>query len=817
MTPPQIIAIALLLPFRIATAQPSPPEPVPRAPEPEPVGTALLAWEEQPREVEDGSVDERTDFYFLDDLPAGEIGFAVDSQSGWIEYRVDENRLILNVNARVAYEDMRLAADTVIYEAEAGEVEALGAPILIQDDDRVDGERMRYSFKSGRGLVYGGETAVEQGLATGTKLKLQAGDVLHIAGGTFTTSTRPVDPEYHFYCPRLKVYAGDKVIAKPVVLFIGHVPVAAAPYYYYPLGRERRSGFLAPRLGYRSRGNFTLRNAYYWAINDYADATFALDYDTERGWRQEIEGRYLYGTRWGMNFFRAVHDEDRSQGREWWSLSARHRQDLPWDINGLLQADLRTDRYSDYLYAEDIEDRTRSAYNSFLSLSRSFEKLSLSADVDYKASLVESETDDEDTGPTTWTVPRISASLSQSELFDTGAYLSSSLSFVNRLYSESDPFRNARLNLRLTRPFSLFRYFKFNPYANGSVDWYRIAADGSLNLFQPIYDAGVSFSTRIYGLFYPGDDELRHIIEPSAGLSWQPEIEDELVPSGGRRQRGSTSINLGLTNRIKIHFDAGRAEWAGEHDVESQDDEGEDDSSSGGGYGSESLELLRWDLSTGYYVSQQLEEENTYGTPFAHVPAEEIVAEGSWSDLTSRLYITPNFADWYDAMLSLNTKHDLYTGELEQFDLSAAFAVSGDGADAKLEDNEYVDPLDELPDYDPLDTAPPENELERRIDSGWRIGLSYDYTMGRYSSQDLQFLKAQAVFNLTDHWRVTYSNSLNLVTGNLVFQTFSIYRDMHSWEARLRLEERRGVISVWFLIDIKDIPDIRIEGRPELY
>ncbi len=135
----------------------------------------------------------------------------------------------------------------------------------------------------------------------------------------------------------------------------------------------------------------------------------------------------------------------------------------------------------------------------------------------------------------------------------------------------------------------------------------------------------------------------------------------------------------------------------------------------------------------------------------------------------------------------------------------------------RLEDNEYEEPTDDIPGYEPLDTEPPRDELEKRIESGWRVGFTYDYTMARSGSQDIHFLGLQAILNLTGNWRLSYTTSLDLVGGDFVRQTFSIYRDLRSWEARLRLEESRGVITIWFLIDIKDIPDIRIEGRPSIY
>ncbi|HDR06679.1 MAG TPA: hypothetical protein ENN88_03510, partial [Candidatus Coatesbacteria bacterium] len=175
------LLLSLLFFSRLAAQGPV-PELAPRTAPPVPIGAAILV-EEPPATLLAAmrQADERSDFYFVDFLAAGELGFAVDSSSGWIEYRIAEERLILNVNARVAFDDLRLSADTVVYEGATGEVEALGAPVLVEGDERVDGERMRYNFDTGRGIVYIGRTGLETGFATGKKMKLQGEEVLHIS------------------------------------------------------------------------------------------------------------------------------------------------------------------------------------------------------------------------------------------------------------------------------------------------------------------------------------------------------------------------------------------------------------------------------------------------------------------------------------------------------------------------------------------------------------------------------------------------------------------------------------------------------------
>ena len=66
----------------------------------------------------------------------------------------------------------------------------------------------------------------------------------------------------------------DRGVGRNIVLKIKGVPALYAPYFTFPLSRERKSGFLMPGYGV-SRGNgLELRLPYYWNIAPNMDATF---------------------------------------------------------------------------------------------------------------------------------------------------------------------------------------------------------------------------------------------------------------------------------------------------------------------------------------------------------------------------------------------------------------------------------------------------------------------------------------------------------------------------------------------------------------
>ena len=73
----------------------------------------------------------------------------------------------------------------------------------------------------------------------------------------------------------MKIYLDDKMVARPVVFKIGHIPVMMLPFYMGSLNDERHSGLLPDvRFGFADdRGRFIRNLGYYWAVNGYADIT----------------------------------------------------------------------------------------------------------------------------------------------------------------------------------------------------------------------------------------------------------------------------------------------------------------------------------------------------------------------------------------------------------------------------------------------------------------------------------------------------------------------------------------------------------------
>ena len=85
----------------------------------------------------------------------------------------------------------------------------------------------------------------------------------------------------------------DRGSGRNIVLKIKDIPVFYAPYFTFPLSRERKSGFLAPGIGKNSHGGVETRLPYYWNIATNMDATITPRVLANSGVMGMLEFRYI--------------------------------------------------------------------------------------------------------------------------------------------------------------------------------------------------------------------------------------------------------------------------------------------------------------------------------------------------------------------------------------------------------------------------------------------------------------------------------------------------------------------------------------------
>jgi hypothetical protein len=225
-----------------------------------------------------------------------------------LQFYTAEQRIHLNQRAHIerVQENENLYADSVIFDGQTQYIIAFGKSKLINNKgEEVDSEEgpFFYHTESKIGTVVGGRTRWEVWNVEGD-FTLEGSDTLWVEGGHFTSCDLP-EPHYRFESDKIKLVLGHIVVAWPVRVYFGDVPVFWFPFMAQDIRQGRHSGILTLQFGVndivRQSSNYNrhLSNVgYYWAISDYMDAQFSLDWwgDT---WTR-FDGFYRY--RWRQKF-----------------------------------------------------------------------------------------------------------------------------------------------------------------------------------------------------------------------------------------------------------------------------------------------------------------------------------------------------------------------------------------------------------------------------------------------------------------------------------------------------------------------------------
>ncbi len=308
-----------------------------------------------------------------------------------IHFVVPKSRIVLDRAAHLVYRDLELHSKRVEFDVERQTLVASGDPDLVDRGDRVTGHLMTYEMASRVGTIYQAETAYERGLYHGEAIRKVGDNELDVKNGSYSTCNLD-SPHYHFSAHWMKIYIKDKLVAKPVVFYVKHIPVLALPFWIFPIKSGRHSGFLFPQFefGFSNQAGQFLRNAgYYWAPNDYMDLTMSGDYyQAEPSWVTRAEGAYkLLYVMDGQ--FRGTLARNERLGREDWDFTADHSQAISPRTQMAARASFVSGR--DYnvsnLYGRSLSQRLNRFLTSNLSLSHNADWAGVSAALDRRQDL----------------------------------------------------------------------------------------------------------------------------------------------------------------------------------------------------------------------------------------------------------------------------------------------------------------------------------------------------------------------------------------------------------------------------------------------
>jgi LPS-assembly protein len=118
---------------------------------------------------------------------------------------------------------------------------------------------------------------------------------LSLVDSTFTTCVGD-HPDWQIRASEIRISAdGSEGEAYHAQIRLFDTPILYLPYFTFPVSKQRKSGFLYPKIGSSSNSGLEFEAPYYWNIAPNMDATITPRYMSKRGMQLKTEFRYLSG------------------------------------------------------------------------------------------------------------------------------------------------------------------------------------------------------------------------------------------------------------------------------------------------------------------------------------------------------------------------------------------------------------------------------------------------------------------------------------------------------------------------------------------
>lgn len=242
-------------------------------------------------------------------------------------------------------------ADDMNYDVVDDRVDAKGNVRVLRQGNRFQGDELRLKLDTGVGYMRSPVYRLMQRNAQGyaERIDFESEDVATINNGVYTTCNGP-DPDWYLKTGKLTLDDSTGIgVARNAMLVFKGVPVAGTPRISFPLGEQRKSGFLAPTFLSSTNTGLQLSVPYYWDIAPNRDVTLRPRFMATRGLMLGADVRYLERDLAGETRFEFMNDDQRA-GDLRYGLSMRHNQ--RFDSGVALAADFN--RASDDNYARDF-------------------------------------------------------------------------------------------------------------------------------------------------------------------------------------------------------------------------------------------------------------------------------------------------------------------------------------------------------------------------------------------------------------------------------------------------------------------------------
>ena len=764
------------------------------------------------------------------------IDFPINYKSfNKIDFDVAEQKAYLHDGAVITYKDIELAADYIELDLRKHEVYAEGVPdstgkmqgepVFKQGNEEFQAKRLRYNFDTGKGLIYGVITEQTGGYVHSEITKRINEQVYCLKNGKYTTCDAE-HPHFYLHMTKAKVVNKNKIVTGPAYMVLEDLPLyfIMIPFGFFPNSPTYSSGILIPTYGEEQNRGFFLRDGgYYWAINDYLDASIRGDIYSMGSWGIKLHNnyklRYRFSGSFDFKYFQNKYgDQDLPnaipESKEY-SITWTHRQDpkanpfrtFSASVNYSTSSYDRNNAYSSESYLRNTKSSsisyTKKWENSPFSMSANLRHSQNSSDSSISLSIPEM----------TFNMSRIYPFKKKERAGKSKWYEKIGLGYSSNLRNsittkESELWSSSltkdwkngmKHSIPVSTSFKALKYFTMSPSISYNERWYTqrvkkelvqeedtsyIAID-TLYGFTRDYDYSFSVgtSTKIYGMYQMKSKKsrlraIRHVMTPSISFSYRPDFSDprfnlydSYFDEDGEEERYSKHENgifgfapEGRSGSIGLTLNNNiEAKFLNTRDTTSRDK-----------YKKVPI-LDNFSISASYNLaadSMNLSTINMRGR-------------------TKVRGVNVSFGGVLDpyALDEENNRIAKYTwqsgggiGRLISADLSFGMSFKSKEGKEKSSINEEL-----IEGEENLLTGRYEDYIDFNVPWDFRFDYSLRYSNPLNNPQIIQSLNFSGGFSLTPKWKFTFRSGFDFEAKELTYTSVSVSRDLHCWDMSFNL------------------------------
>jgi LPS-assembly protein len=171
-----------------------------------------------------------------------------------------------------------------------GDAEIVGNVRYIAPEMTLYGTTLKYNFITRQIDLDNARVLSDNFVVTGKKILQTSPEIIYAEEAEYTTC-RDCPESWSVFGKKVTIEIGKYVKIKNAYIKINGVVAMYFPYIVFPIKQKRESGLLFPLIGFSSKEGFRYQQPFFWAIDDFKDATIVPSTFGNRGLGGEFQYR----------------------------------------------------------------------------------------------------------------------------------------------------------------------------------------------------------------------------------------------------------------------------------------------------------------------------------------------------------------------------------------------------------------------------------------------------------------------------------------------------------------------------------------------